>query len=100
MNLFLLVLKILLDLYPNASHKNSGVSKALLEKGLEFVSSGRNGTIALNLYLVLLQADVNFILEKRGRKKDAFKAYSTGRVEMIFALSTEVVALRVRASIV
>ena len=100
MYFLLLVLGIPLDLGPDASHKRGGFSETLPEKGLEFVLGRRDGIVAFNLSFVLLPAEVNPISEERGREGDAFVARGSGRVEMILTLSTERIALHVRAPIV
>lgn len=64
LNFLLLVLKIPLDLSPDANYKNSGFSKILPKKSLEFVPNRKNGTATFNLSLVLLPAEVDFISEK------------------------------------
>lgn len=100
LNLLLRVLRILLDFCSNASHKSGRFFEALQEKKFEFVPNRRNGTIAFNLIFVLLPAKVNFILKKRGHKKDLLGAYASGRLEIIFALFTKVIALYVGGTIV
>ena len=96
----LLVLGIPLDLGPDASHERGGFSETLPEKSLEFVLSRGDGIVAFHLSFVLLPAEVNLISEERGRKRDAFVARGSGRVEMILTLSTEIIALHVQAAIV
>lgn len=100
LNLLLLILKILLDFSPDASHKGGGFSKVLPEKSLEFVPSERNGTFALNLDFVLLSAEIDFIPKKQGRKKYSLGVRVTDYVKIIFAKSTKVVALYLGATIV
>lgn len=63
-----------------------------MEKGLKFILSRRNGTVAFNLNLVLLLIEVDPIAEEQSCKKDAFKNCSISCVKMIFALSAEVVS--------
>ena len=65
----------------------------MLEKSFKFVLGRGEGTIVFNLSFILLPAEVDTITEKRGCKRDALITYSTGRVKMILALSTKVVAL-------
>lgn len=84
------MMRISLDVYPDASQKGGRFSKTLLEKGLQFDPSRRDGTVAFNLGLVLLPTEVNFILEEQSRKKNAFRACGTSYVEMILTLSIEV----------
>ena len=96
----LLVLEILLNLGPDIGHKHDGFSKTLLEKGLEFNPSKRSNIIALNLSLVLLPVEVDLVPKEQGRKKNTLGTCSTGRVEMVFTLSTKVVALHLRTTIV
>lgn len=50
-----------------------------------------------NLNFILLSAKVNLISEKQGCKKNALVAHGIGRFEIVFALSSKVVALHVRA---
>ena len=86
------MLGISLNLGLDIGYKQGRFFKALLTKDLEFVLSERSNLIALNLGLVLLPAEVDSISEEQGRKRNALMARGTGRVEMILALSTEVVA--------
>lgn len=100
LSFLLLVLRIPLKFYPDFSHKSGRFSEALLQKGLQFVTSRRDGTIACNLDFVLLPGEVDFIPKERSRKEDALEAYNIGRIKTIIALSTEVVLLHVGAIIV
>lgn len=68
------MLKIRLDFNSDAGTKDGVFSKNLTKKGFEFVPSRRDGIIAFNLSLVLLQSEVNLILEKQGYKKYALGA--------------------------
>ena len=96
----LLVFGIPLDLGSNASYKRGGFSKTLLEKGLEFVPGRGDGIVAFNLSFVLLPVEVNPISEEQRREEDAFVARGSGRIKMILTLSTEIIALHMRACIV
>lgn len=49
---------------------------------------------------MVLLAKVDFILKEQGYKKDMLVAYGIGRIKIIFALSTEVVAVNMQVSIV
>ena len=49
---------------------------------------------------MLLLLKIDAIAEEWGCKKDAFRPRGTGRVEMVLALPTEIVALHVRVPIV
>ena len=100
MYFLLLVLEIPLDLGPDASHEQGGFLETLPKKGLKFVPSRGDGIVAFHLSFVLLLAEVNPISKERGRKGDAFMARGSGRVEMILTLSTEIIALHMRAAIV
>ena len=94
------MLGIPLDLSPDASHERDGFSEILPEKGLKFVLSKGDGIVAFNLSFMLLPAEVNPISEERGREEDAFVARGSNRVKIILTLSTEIIALHVRAPIV
>ena len=100
MYFLLLVLGISLNFGSDVDHKQGRFPKTLSEKSLEFVLSKRGGPVALNLGLVLLPAEVDPILEERGRKRDTFGLRGTGRVKMILALSTEIVALHMQVLII
>lgn len=58
------MLRILLNLSPDANHKGGRFSKTLPKKNFEFVLSRRNGTVAFNLGLVLFTKKVDLILEE------------------------------------
>lgn len=60
----LLVLRILLGLNSDAGQKGGRLVKTLPEKDLEFAFSQRDGTVVLNLRIVLLSAEVNLISEE------------------------------------
>lgn len=96
----LLILRIPLYLSPDAGYKYNRFLKTLLKKGLEFVLSKRDGTVAFNLSFVLLLVEVTLILEKQVYKKDALKTCDIGRVKIIFLISTKIVAFHIRATIV
>lgn len=66
LNFLLLVLRIPLDLSLNADHKQYKFSETLPEKGSKFFPSRKDSTIAFNLSLMLLQAEVDSITEKQG----------------------------------
>lgn len=55
----------------------------------------KDGTVAFNLSLVRLLTEVDPIAEKQDCKKEALKAYGTGRIKMNLALLTEIVALNI-----
>lgn len=90
----------MLDFSPDAAHEDSGFSETLPEKGLEFVLSRRDNTVAFNLSLVLLPVEVNDIPEEQGHEGGALEARGTGHLEIVFALSTKVVALYLGAILV
>lgn len=93
------MLGILLNLGPDASHKQGKFSKILLENGLKFISS-KESVIAFNLSLVMLLAKIDPLTEKQNRKEYAFKARGIGRVEIILILLTKIVALHIKTPIV
>ena len=92
---FLLVLQVSFDFTPDIVNKRSRFFKTLSEKSLKFVPSEGSNPVPLNLSLVLLPAEVDFISEERGRKEDALVACSTSRIKIIFTLPAEVVTLHV-----
>ena len=91
----LLVLGVFFDFTADVVNKRGRFSKTLSKGGLEFVSSERSNPVPLNLNLVLLPAEVDPILEERGRKGDALVARGTGRVKIIFTLLAKIVTLYV-----
>lgn len=100
MNLFLLVLRILLDLSLDINYKDSEFSKTLLEKDHDFVQSKGDDTVIFNLGLVLLPAKINPIPEKQSYKRNALRVYGNGYVKIVLAPSTNVVTLYMGATIV
>lgn len=92
LNFLFLILKIPLNLNLNASHKYNGFSKTLLEKSLEFILSGRGGTIVFDLSLMLPLTKIDFIAKEQSWKRYAFRTCITGYVKIIFGLPTEVIA--------
>lgn len=97
---FLIVLKILLNFGTNANYKQDKFSKTLLEKSLEFFLSKKNGIVTFNLNFILLPTEVNFVSKKQSHKKKALIICDIGRVKIVFALLTEVMALHMQASII
>lgn len=95
-----LILGIPFNHCPDIDYKQVGFSKTILEKGLKFTSNRGNSTLAFNLSLVLLPAEVDPILEEQGRKKEAMVARGNNHVEIIFILPAEVVAPHMLATIV
>lgn len=80
------MLGIPLDVSLNIGYENSEFLEILLKKNLEFVLTTRSGTIAFNLNLVLLPAEIDFISEKQGCKGDILRVCGTGYVKIVFAL--------------
>ena len=91
---------ISLNLGLDIGYKQVRFSETLTEKKLEFVPSKRGGPVVFNLGLVLLLAKVNLILEKQSYKENGLVVRGTGRVKMILAQLTKVVAFHVGATIV
>ena len=94
------MLGISLNLGPDVGHERGGFPETLSEKSFEFIPSKESNLVALNLGLVLLPAEVDPIPKKRGRKENTLGPRGTGRVEMVFALLTEIVALYMQVSII
>lgn len=63
------MLRISLDLDPDASYKQDRFFENLLQKTLKFVLSRRDNIITFNFNFILLPAEVNLILEKQGCKR-------------------------------
>lgn len=89
---FLLVLGISLNFGSNACYKQDKFSETLPKKGLELVPS-KKSTIAFDLGFVLLQVKIDPIAKKQSCKRNVFRAYGTGRIKIILALPTKVIAL-------
>ena len=100
MYFLLLVFRVSLNLGLDVSYKRGGFSKTLLEKSLEFIPSEKSGLVALNLGLMLLLAKINPVSEERSRKENTLGSRSTGRVEIVLALLTEIIALYMQVSII
>lgn len=96
----MLVLKILLNLSPDADHKGVRFFEILVKKGFEFVSSKKSNTIIFNLDFILLPAETNLILEKQSCKKDELETCGIYHVKIVLALLTKVVALYIRVTII
>lgn len=85
LSLFLLMLRISLDHSPNSGYKSIRFSETLYEKSFEFVSIRKYSIITLNLSLVLLPADIDFMPKKLGRKRDTLGGRGIKHVEMVLA---------------
>ena len=96
----LLILEISLNLGPDVSYKQGRFSKTLSKKGLKFVLSKKDGSIAPNLGLILLPAEIDPISEKQSYEENTLGSHDTGRIKMIFTLSTKVVVLHIGTIIV
>lgn len=97
LHFFLLALGILFNFALNTSYKDNKFSKTLLEKGLKFILSKG---VTFNLYLILLLAEVDFILEKQGCKGDALVTFSISYIEIVLVLLIKVVTLYMGAIII
>lgn len=91
----LLMLGIPFNFGPDTSHKQGRFFNTLWKEDFEFIPSREDGIIVFELGLMLLLVEIDFVVEKQSRKMNKFKACSTGRIKMIFALPTEVVALHI-----
>lgn len=100
LNFFLLILRIPFNLSQDIGYKVGRFFKILLEKSLEFVSNKKDGTVTFNLGLILFLAEVDLISEKQGCNKNALKTHSIRCLEILFALSIEVITLFVGATII
>lgn len=89
----LLVLRIPLNLVPDASHKQGKFPKTLLGKSLKFISSRGGGIIVFKLSFVLLPAEINLIAKEQSCKKNAFKTNGIRHIKMILVLPTKVITL-------
>lgn len=92
LNFFLLILKILLNLSPDAYYKCSRFLKILLEKNFKFVLNRKNTTIPFYLNLALLFIEVNLVSKKLSYKKDVFMGHNISHIERVFVLSTKIIA--------
>ena len=97
---FLLILRILLNPSSDVSYKQGGFSEILLKDDFEFVTSRKNNIVTFNLSFILLLVEADLISEKQSCEKDAFVVPSSGHIEIIFILLTEVIALYMQALIV
>lgn len=59
---FFLILKVFFDLTPDVVYKQSGFLKTLLKKSFKFVLYEGSNSVLLNLDLMLLPAEINFII--------------------------------------
>lgn len=96
----MLILAIFFNLNPDIGQKQGKFSKILSKKGLKFISTKKNGLVALNLGLLLLPAEVDPIQKKQNYKKKTLMVYSICYIKMIFALSIKIIALHIGATIV
>lgn len=71
---------ILLNLCLNIGYKQDGFFKTLPKKGLKFVLNRVDSTIIFNFSFVLLPVEINFVVKKRGRKRDMLMFHSISHV--------------------
>lgn len=88
-----MILKIPLNLGPDASYKYYIISEILPKKSLEFFLNNENYIVAFYLSLMLLPVEFGPIAEEQSCKKDIFRARGTSYIKIILALFTERVAL-------
>lgn len=100
MYFFLLVLRISLDFYLDASYKQDRFSKTLPKKSFKFVLNRKIGIIAFHLNFMLLLAKIDLLTEKQSCKRDALVFCGIGRIKIIFALLIKVIALYIQVFIV
>lgn len=93
-----LVLRIFSKLIPNAFHKNLEIAVIFAEEDLKFFT-GYNNIRVFFLSIpafILSLASINIILRKRSRKQGAIIFIDSSRIEMIFALLAELIAIQKR----
>lgn len=90
LNFFLLVLRIPLNLSPDAITNMIDFRRLYLKKVLKFFLSRKSDTVACNMSLVLLPVKIDLIVKEQNRKKHAFKARGSGRIKIILVLPTKV----------
>lgn len=83
---FLLVFKILFDLFPNVVYKHNRFLKVFLDKNFEFVLCIETGPIAFKSSLILISIKVNFFLKTQGCKEDTFIFFNPNSFEIVFTL--------------
>lgn len=69
---FQFILRIPLNFSLDSGYKQCEFSDTLLEKSFEFIQSKANSTITFNLNFLLLLAEVDLIIKKRGCRENAF----------------------------
>ena len=77
-----------------------GVTQALAQQRLEFVSGDRDRGVGVISPLVLLPAEANPVPKKRCGKRDPRRPRSSSGSKIVFTLLTKVVAVYVRLSAV
>lgn len=81
---------ILFNFSLDTCYKQNRFSKILLEKGLKFILSRENSTIAFNLSLILLVVEIYLVIKKQDCKKNIFKIYAIGYIKIVFTLQVKV----------
>lgn len=97
LDFFKLVLRITLELAPDARHKGLGITKILSEEGLKLFS-GYGDILALVksvTTLVLHPSEANTPVKERGSKRDAISPSGLSSVKMIFTLLAKVITVHV-----
>ena len=90
MYFLLLVLGISFNLNSDAGYEQGRFFKTLPENGLELVLSRRSAVI-FDLSFIPLSAEIILVVEEQSRKRNTFRAHSTGRIKMIFVLLTDII---------
>lgn len=71
-----------------------------MEKSIKFIPSKGGNLFVFNLGLVLLPAEIAFVIEKQSWKGNTLGPYSNGSIKIVFTIAREVVALHVGNTIV
>ena len=96
----LLVLGVSLELSPIGAYKGLGVTQAMTEECLEFVSCDRNGGFGVMSLLVLLPAETDPVPQEEHGKGNPGRSHSSSGSKIVLTLLTEVVAVHVGLSAV
>lgn len=95
LDFFKLILKITLELAPDANHKGLKITKVLLEEELKLLPGYRNilALVTSVTILVLHPLEANTLAEERNSKQGAIDLNGPSGIKMIFVLLADVVGV-------
>lgn len=88
-------MRIFLDLFSVAIHKDSGISKASTEEYFKLVPHGWDKAVFVLFLLIFLLTKADLILKKRCSKENLVSAFGSSVSKVILVFMTEVITFHI-----